>query len=146
MLTSAILCSTSWANIRPTGNWSLCGSMITPLRMIHIHFNLQFKQINFMYFTVFVRNFINWNAYCISLIKMDISTFYWLIIDSHNGQLPGGLLAQLVELCTGIAEVRVCVLIRSEFFMSLIHYCSFSTWHSIIVKTINLEIVIFLFV
>ena len=126
MLTSAILCSTSWA-IRPTGNRSLCGSMITPLMMIHIHFNLQFKPINFMYFTVFVRNFINWNVYCISLIKMDIiSTIYWLIIDSHNGQFPVDLLAQLVDLCTSIAEVRVCVLIRAEFFMSLIHYCSFS--------------------
>ena len=29
------------------------------------------------------------------------------IIDPHNDLLPGGLLALLVEHCTGIAEVRV---------------------------------------
>lgn len=57
---------------------------------------------------------------------MDTSTISWLTIDSHNGQLPGGLLAQPVELCTSITEHKVCVLFKAEFFRSLIHYCSFS--------------------
>ena len=34
---------------------------------------------------------------------------YELIIDPHNDLLPVGLIAQLVEHCTGIAEVRVQV-------------------------------------
>ena len=32
---------------------------------------------------------------------------YGLIIDPHNDQLSVGVIAQLVEHCTGIAEVRV---------------------------------------
>ena len=32
--------------------------------------------------------------------------YYGLIIDSHNDQLSVGLIAQLVEHCTGMVEVR----------------------------------------
>ena len=32
---------------------------------------------------------------------------YHLIIDPHNDQLPIGLMARLVDHCTGITEVRV---------------------------------------
>ena len=32
---------------------------------------------------------------------------YWLIIDSHDDQLPFGLTDELVEFCAGTAEVRV---------------------------------------
>ena len=49
----------------------------------------------------------------ISLIETHTSTIYGLIIDPHNNQLPVGLIAQLVEHCTGIAEVRVLVPFRS---------------------------------
>ena len=43
---------------------------------------------------------------------------YWLIIDPHNDQHPVGLVAQLVELCSGIAEVKVRVPFRPEIFRS----------------------------
>jgi len=42
--------------------------------------------------------------------RSDISFIYRVIIDPHNNQLPVGLIAQLVEHCTGSAEVRVRVL------------------------------------
>jgi len=44
---------------------------------------------------------------------ISISIIYGLIIDSHNDQLPVGLIAQLVEQCTGIAEVRVRIPVLS---------------------------------
>ena len=34
------------------------------------------------------------------------SIIYSLIIDPQHDQLPAGVIAQLVERCTGIAEVR----------------------------------------
>ena len=43
---------------------------------------------------------INVNYYYIIII-----TFYGYITNSQGGQLPDGLIAQLVEHCTGIAEV-----------------------------------------
>ena len=42
---------------------------------------------------------------CIIVVYLHI---YGLVIDSHNDLLPVGLRAQLVEHCTGIAEVRIC--------------------------------------
>ena len=36
-----------------------------------------------------------------------LSLIYALIIDPHNNQLPASMIAQLVEHCTSIAEVRV---------------------------------------
>ena len=53
-------------------------------------------------------------------LKMPISTVYGLIIDPHNDQLSVGLTAQLVEHCTGIAEVRVRVPFRSFFHLSIV--------------------------
>ena len=44
-----------------------------------------------------------------------------IIIDPHNDQLSVGLIAQRVEHFTGIAEVRVWVPFRPEFF-GLTHY------------------------
>ena len=41
------------------------------------------------------------------------------MIDPQNDQLPVGLIAQLVEHCTSIAEVRVRVLLRPCFRYSL---------------------------
>ena len=38
-----------------------------------------------------------------------ISIIYGLGIDTQNDKLPVGLIAQLVEDCTGIAEVRIRV-------------------------------------
>lgn len=39
------------------------------------------------------------------------------MINSHNDQLSVGLIAQLIEHCTGIIEVRVQVLFRPEFLL-----------------------------
>ena len=46
---------------------------------------------------------------------------YGLIIDPHNDQLPVGLIAQLVECCTGIAEVRVQVPFMSTVYGLIIN-------------------------
>ena len=40
-------------------------------------------------------------------IYRSILIIYGLIIDPHNDQFPVGLLAQLTEHCTALAEVRV---------------------------------------
>ena len=45
---------------------------------------------------------------------MHISTVYGLIIDAHDDQLPVGLIAQLVECCSGGAEDRIRVSFRPE--------------------------------
>ena len=47
-----------------------------------------------------------------------------LTTNSHNDQLSEGLIAQLVEHCTGIAEVEVQILIKPEFFRLSFIYCS----------------------
>ena len=46
-------------------------------------------------------------------------------MDPHNGQLPVGLIAQLVEHCTGMAEVRVQDPFRpfSPYCLSSDHNC-----------------------
>ena len=67
-------------------------------------------------------------------LTFNISTIYGLIIDSHNDQLPVGLIAQLLEHCTGIAEVSVRCPIQA--FLSLPHnktaqiiYIQISSWN-----------------
>ena len=42
-----------------------------------------------------------------------IPNMYGLIIDPHNNQLQVGMIAQLVEHCTGIAEVRASNLVQA---------------------------------
>ena len=58
---------------------------------------------------------------------------YGLIIDQHDDQLPFGLIAQLVEHCTGIAEVRIRVTFRPEFFRPFFCYSSSTAklWRSL---------------
>ena len=49
------------------------------------------------------------NTWQISVLSLSIfKSTYGLIIDPHNDLLSVGLIAQLVEHCTGIAEVRIC--------------------------------------
>ena len=51
----------------------------------------------------------------------------WELVIQHNDQLPVGLLAQLVERCTGIAEVMGSNPIQAWIlFRPYIHYCSSS--------------------
>ena len=45
------------------------------------------------------------------------STVHGFITNQHNDQLPGSLVAQMVEHCTGIAEVM------DGFCLSSVHYC-----------------------
>ena len=45
---------------------------------------------------------------------------YGLIIDPHNDLLPVGLIAQLVEHCTGIAEVRVWIPVQAWIFQAFL--------------------------
>ena len=52
------------------------------------------------------------------------SSLHWIIWSQYNDQLPVGLLAQLMERCSGIAEVVVQILYRPEFFFRpYLHYC-----------------------
>ena len=43
-------------------------------------------------------------------------------MNSHNDQLPDGLIAQLIEHCTRITEVGISF--KPEFFRLSFHYCS----------------------
>ena len=52
----------------------------------------------------------------ILIILHSISIIYGLIMDPYKDQLPVGLITRLVEHCSGIAEVRVRVPFRPEFF------------------------------
>ena len=52
----------------------------------------------------------------ISLTKTHTSTTYGLIFDTNNDLFPVGPIAQLGEHCTCIAEVRIRVQFRPEFF------------------------------
>lgn len=47
--------------------------------------------------------------YLYIIIYTNVTIIYELIMDQRKGQLPVGLIVQLVELCTGIAEVMVWV-------------------------------------
>ena len=56
------------------------------------------------------------------------SSLLWFIWNRHNNQLPVGFLAQLVERCTGIAEVMGFNPVQARvFFRPYFHYCSSST-------------------
>ena len=44
-------------------------------------------------------------------------------MEPHNGQLPVGLIAEMVRCCTGIAEIRVPVSFRPEISRPFSHYC-----------------------
>ena len=46
-------------------------------------------------------------------------TIYGYITNSQRDQLPVGLIAQLAEHCTGIAEVMSSNLIQAELFQAL---------------------------
>ena len=52
--------------------------------------------------------------------KTHYSSLGWFIWTQHNVQLPVGLLAQLVERCTGIAEVMGSNPVRAWIFQVLI--------------------------
>ena len=45
------------------------------------------------------------HAYDFHIFTVSYSSLHGFIWDQHNEQLPVGLSAQLVERCTGIAEV-----------------------------------------
>ena len=47
------------------------------------------------------------------IVDLSISIIYGPIIEPHDNQLLVGLIAQLVEHCTGIAEVRVRIPVQA---------------------------------
>lgn len=51
------------------------------------------------------------------LLFVSLLHFLCVIMSSQNEQLPIGLTLQLVEYCTCIAEVRIQILLRPEFFI-----------------------------
>ena len=58
-----------------------------------------------------------WNSYICTPV---LSSFGWFIWTQHIDQLPDGLLAQLVEHCTGIVEVMGSNPVRAwKFFQVL---------------------------
>ena len=52
-----------------------------------------------------------------TVIYSPLHRFIWY---QHHAQLPVALLAQLVERCTGVAEVMVQIQYRPKFFSGLI--------------------------
>ena len=60
------------------------------------------------------------------LIALHRSTICGLIIDPHHYQLSVGLIAQLVECCTGIVEVTVWVPFTPAFLSPFLRYCKSS--------------------
>ena len=45
---------------------------------------------------------------------------YGLLIDPHNDQLSVGLIAQLIEHCTGILEVKVRIRVQAWIFQAFL--------------------------
>ena len=57
-----------------------------------------------------------------TVVYSPLHRFIWY---QHHAQLPVALLAQLVERCTGVAEVMVQIQYRPKFFFRpYFHYCS----------------------
>ena len=75
--------------------------IITIIGWIHKH---NFEQ----YQNSFIHSYPQFKCMANSCIIVIYLHIYGLIIDPHNDLLPVGLRAQLVEHCTGIAEVRIC--------------------------------------
>ena len=59
----------------------------------------------------------------VSMKQIDSLHILRTFLDPHNDHLPVGLIAQLVEHCTGIAEVRDRIPFGPEFFRSFFRYC-----------------------
>ena len=59
------------------------------------------------YDRILIKNTCNLSKLIVSLLLFFYVTIYAIIVDPQNDQLPVGLIAQLVEHCTRIAEVRV---------------------------------------
>ena len=67
------------------------------------------------------------HMYNFHIFTVIYSSFYRFIWNQHNDQLPVGLLAQLVEHCTGITVVMGSNPIQAWiFFRPYFHYCSSS--------------------
>ena len=86
--------STNWA-YKPTRSWSLCWTYMKIIYVAH-----------------------TWLSY-ISSYYSPLGRFIWI---QHRDQLPVGLLAQLVERCNGIAEVRGHALSKIGWFKRSIHH------------------------
>ena len=70
------------------------------------------------------------HMYNFHIFTVIYSSFYRFIWNQHNDQFPVGLLAQLVEHCTGITMVMGSNPIQAWiFFRPYFHYCSSSVYY-----------------
>ena len=62
---------------------------------------------------------------CTLIYSLVFFTFYGYVTNSQSGQLPVGLIAQLVDFCTGVAEVMGSTPVEAWiFFIRLwVHNC-----------------------
>lgn len=66
-------------------------------------------------------------------------------MDSCNSKLSVCLIAQLVDHCTFIAEVKIQVWFRPEFFQPFCSHCSSSAYNWRIISTENRNLVLYIF-
>ena len=65
-----------------------------------------------------------WSQLNLNEVETSLHGFIW---NQHDGQLPVGLLAQLIECCTGIAEVIGSNTVQAWIFSRpYLHHCSSS--------------------
>ena len=64
---------------------------------------------------------------------------YRLIVDPHNNLLPVGLIAQLVEHCTGIAEARVGIPVQAWIFQAFLAASAKNAIITFIEKSVKLD-------
>ena len=68
-------------------------------------------------------------TYDFHVFNISLSSFYGFIINQFNDLFPVGLLAQLVESCAGIAEVKGSNPVQALIFFSLpFHNCKSCTY------------------
>lgn len=66
-------------------------------------------------------------------------------MDPRNSKLSVCLIAQLVDHCTFIAEVKIQVWFRPEFFQPFSSHCSSSAYNWRIISTENRNLVLYIF-
>ena len=92
---------------------------------ILVHNTVSFHWLNIIYC---IKHFISWDK--TTKLSPRYMTFTYIvhlqrvIMHSHKNHSPVGLVAQLVDQCVGIAEVRVWILFRPEHFQVSFCYCS----------------------
>lgn len=99
-----------------------------------------------MAFIYFLKLQYTWRIYDFNIFKFNVTSHHEFKANHHNGQLPVGLLAQLVKHCTGIAEVMdsnsilAWICFRPKFYyyiLSSVHYCK-DCFHTLLKTTVHI--------